>query len=178
MLALVYQAFTGTQWVTTLELTPDAWATSPETHVLHRANATTPARTFLPYLGDYIRIVSVGAEFFGVFCGNNTPNMANFPSGVSYQRNANWTTNQLLGTDGVTVVGVSIDPFFFTWSEQIVPRGVVPQPRGVATGPITRGRSPILPSPIGRTPPVSQPPSPIDPGPERPAANPPTQLDL
>ncbi len=177
MLALVYQAFTGTQWVTTLELTPDAWATAPETHILHRASATTPARTFFPYLGDYIRIVSVGTEFFGVFCGSNTPNMADFPSGVSYQRNANWTTNQLLGIDGVTVVGVSIDPFFFSWSEQIVPRGVGVQPRGVATGPITRGRSPILPSPIGRTPPVGQPPSPT-PGPLAPTADPPTDLDL
>jgi len=41
------------------------------------------------------------------------PVKANFPCGVTYQRNVNWATQTLLGNDGVTPVGVSIDPFFF-----------------------------------------------------------------
>ena len=42
--------------------------------------------------------------------------MANFPSGVTYQRGADWVNHVLLGTDGVTAVSPSIDPFFFQWS--------------------------------------------------------------
>src|SRR5205085_10378091 len=79
LLGLAYQQFTGTQWVTTLELTSNAWASAAETHVLHRAPFGTPARTFLPYIGDYIRLLAVGKDFYGVFSGNNTPDMANFP---------------------------------------------------------------------------------------------------
>jgi hypothetical protein len=116
LVGLLYQAFTGTQWVTTLELTANAWGTPAETHVLHQAPSNAPAYTFLPYIGDYVRLLAVGSDFYGVFCGNNTPNMVNFPSGVSYQRNANWSTHQLLASDGATTVAVSIDPFFFHWS--------------------------------------------------------------
>lgn len=177
----VYQAFTGTQWVTTLEVTSNAWATAAETHVLHQASSTTPARTFLPYLGDYIRLLAVGTDFYGVFCGNNTPDLANFPSGVTYQRNANFSTHQLLASDGVTPVAVSIDPFFFHWAEGIVPI--------ITRGPINRGpinRGPITPAPISRGPvitpgPISrEPPAPVDPGPlnPNPSGAAPTDLQL
>jgi hypothetical protein len=120
-------------------------------------------------------LLAVSADFYGVFCGNNTPNMANFPNGVTYQRAADWTNHRLLSTDGVTVVQPSIDPFFFRWSETIVPRG--PITRGPVTrspiinrGPVTRG--PVVPAP-------PQPPEPIvrDPGPLRPARGA-TELDL
>jgi hypothetical protein len=40
------------------------------------------------------------------------PDQSHFPSGIRYQRNANWTTKTLLGTDGATAVAPSIDPFF------------------------------------------------------------------
>jgi hypothetical protein len=90
-----------------------------------------------------------------VFSGNNTPDPANFPSGVTYQRNANWTTHTLLSTDNVTPVPASIDPFFFHWTE-----------RPIVRGPITRvpiQRKPIIPiDPIVRTPIVR------DPGPIKP----------
>src|SRR5262249_2123429 len=69
LVGLLYQQFTGTRWVTTLELTRDAWATPAEVHVLHSAPSNVPARTFLPYLGDYVRLITVGNSFFGVFCG-------------------------------------------------------------------------------------------------------------
>ena len=39
--------------------------------------------------------------------------LANFPNGVTYQRNANFATQTLLNNDGITPVNVSIDPFFY-----------------------------------------------------------------
>src|SRR5262249_43834073 len=60
-----------------------------------------------------VHLMAVGRNFYGIFSANNTPDMANFPSGVKYQRNANFTTKQLLAVDNKTPVAVSIDPFFF-----------------------------------------------------------------
>jgi hypothetical protein len=115
---LLFQEFTGTQWVTQLELTDDAWASPPQNLVLHRASSAVPVRTFLPYIGDYVRLLAVDEDFYGVFCGNNTPDLANFPNGVTYQRNANFATQTLLDVDNITPVAISIDPFFFQWSEE------------------------------------------------------------
>jgi hypothetical protein len=115
--ALLIQEFTGVQWVTQLELTDDAWATPAENLVLHRAPSAVPARTFLPFLGDYVRLLAVDRDFYGVFCGNNAPDLADFPNGVSYQRNADFAARTLLDLDNLTPVAVSIDPFFFQWSE-------------------------------------------------------------
>jgi hypothetical protein len=116
LVGLMFQQLVGAgaaaQWTTRIELTQDAWATPATRHIVHRALASQPPRDFLPYLGDYIRMVAVGHEFFGTFCGSNLPDMASFPHGVTYQRNANWTTHTLLRADNVTPVPVSIDPFF------------------------------------------------------------------
>jgi len=75
--------------------------------------ADTPIADFDPYLGDYAHLMAVGQDFYGIFSANNTPKKSNFPNGVVYQRNANWTTNALLGVDNTKPVGISIDPFFF-----------------------------------------------------------------
>jgi hypothetical protein len=40
------------------------------------------------------------------------PDRANFPNGVVYQRNADFTSRKLLNLNGTTV-NASIDPFFF-----------------------------------------------------------------
>jgi hypothetical protein len=167
LVALAYQAFTGTTWDTKLELTSDSWATAVTPLVLHTAPSATPLAQFLPYIGDYIRMIAIGSNFYGVFCGNNTPNMANFPNGVTYQRSADFATQRLLSTDGVTVVAPSIDPFFFHWSPTLIPRGPIARvpisrsPVISRTPIVTRG--PILPRP-------PQPPEPIvrDPGPLKP----------
>jgi hypothetical protein len=63
-------------------------------------------------IGDYAGLIAVGKNFYGIFSGNNTPDMANFPNSVTYQRNANFTTHTLLDLAS-SPVGVSIDPFFF-----------------------------------------------------------------
>jgi hypothetical protein len=119
---LAYQQFTGSQWVTQLEVTRNAWATRAETMVLHQAPSNVPVRVAFPYIGDYIRLLAVGDDFYGVFSGNNTPDLANFPNGVRYQRFANFATRVLLNTDNITPVATSIDPFFFHWS-RIKPSG-------------------------------------------------------
>jgi hypothetical protein len=79
--------------------------------------ADTPAMSFIPYLGDYTYIQAMGKDFYGIFSASNIPNNANFPQGVTYQRSANFTTNQLFATNGSTVVAPSIDPFFFKLTE-------------------------------------------------------------
>ena len=176
-LGLVFQQFTGTRWVTQLELTTNAWSTPATTVVLHTAPSNAPARRFLPYLGDYIRLLAVGADFYGVFSGNNTPDAANFPNGVIYQRAANWTTHTLLSTDNVTPVATSIDPFFFHWTDQPVVVGPIHR-QPIERRPIT----PIVRTPINRTPSPVIPRTPepivrrpIDPGPLH---GEPTDLDL
>ncbi|MEU6592017.1 hypothetical protein ABZ923_22785 [Streptomyces sp. NPDC046881] len=113
LLGLACQQFKQGQWVTSLELTSDDWGTTPERHVLHQAPANVPAARFLPYLGDYMRLLTVGRDFYGVFSGNNTPDLANFPEGVTYQRHADFVHHQLLDLDNVTRVPTSIDPFFY-----------------------------------------------------------------
>jgi hypothetical protein len=114
--AFLYQQLTGSapmqRWLTQVERTSDDFATTTTTQ-LADVPATAPAPTFLPYLGDYMDMKAVGRDFYGIFSANNTPNNANFPSGVIYQRNANFSTQTLFANDGITPVPVSIDPFFF-----------------------------------------------------------------
>jgi hypothetical protein len=73
-----------------------------------------PTPTFQPYIGDYTDVVSVGNVFYGIFSASNIPDNANFPLGVTYQRNANFLSRTLQGADSKTTVPVSIDPFFFS----------------------------------------------------------------
>ncbi|HEX9209103.1 MAG TPA: hypothetical protein VF901_01195 [Bradyrhizobium sp.] len=112
---LLYQQLTGSgaarRWVTKFESSTDGTAWKAIT--LATVPADTPPKDFDPYLGDYDHLMSAGKDFYGVFCANNTPKKSNFPHGVKYQRNANFTTHTLLDVDNVTPVQVSIDPFFF-----------------------------------------------------------------
>jgi hypothetical protein len=66
------------------------------------------------FTGDYARLVAAGLDFYGVFPAMNSPAPANFfPNGggtVRFLRNTNGSS--LLGTDGVTVIAQSVDPFF------------------------------------------------------------------
>jgi hypothetical protein len=70
-------------------------------------------------LGDYTHIMALGKNFYGIFPADNTPDLANFPSTatVTYNRNHNFVTKQLLANDGITVVNSSVDPFFFKIEE-------------------------------------------------------------
>jgi hypothetical protein len=114
-IGFLYQQVTGTgagqRWVTHLRRSTDGinW----NDLILATVPATTPLKQFDPYIGDYDHLLAVGQTFFGIFSANNKPDMANFPNGVKYQRNANFTTRTLLNVSGTAPVAVSIDPFFF-----------------------------------------------------------------
>jgi len=114
--AFLYQRVTGSgasqRWVTTVEQSADGGRTW-QSNVLANVPAASPAPQFQPYIGDYIGMTSVGTDFFGIFSANNSPDLANFPNGVVYQRNHDFWTRRLFDVDGTTEVAVSIDPFFF-----------------------------------------------------------------
>ena len=115
----LYQQVTGpaasSQWVSIFERSSDDFATlTSNTLAQTSATAPTPSPNEGTYIGDYVKVQSFGKDFFGTFCANNTPDPANFPSGITYQRNADMTTHKLFGNDGVTQVPISIDPFFFS----------------------------------------------------------------
>ena len=108
----LYQQLTNGRWVTHLVQSKNGFTTTQDT-VLATVPGATPAAQFLPYLGDYDYVYAVGAEFRGVFSANNTPDNANFPSGVRYQRAADFATKTL--SDGAGhPVAASIDPFYFS----------------------------------------------------------------
>jgi hypothetical protein len=111
----LYQQLTGTspnqRWETHFQQSTDGGANWAD-FTLSDTPADTPTVDFYPYLGDYAGLTAVGKDFFGVFSANNTPDNANFPNGVTYQRSANFTTNTLDDGSG-TSVSASIDPFFF-----------------------------------------------------------------
>lgn len=112
---LLYQQLSGTvtnrRWSTHFRFTTNG--TTWLDRVLTDTPASTPVLKFNPYLGDYAHLVAAGRDFYGIFSANNTPNLANFPNGVVYRRNADFSTQRLLAVDGVTEVPISIDPFFF-----------------------------------------------------------------
>jgi hypothetical protein len=118
-LAFLYQQLTGTgnaqRWATHVIRTVDL--TNWVDLVLATVPANTPISVGDPYLGDYVKLQAIDRDFYGVFCANNAPDLANFPQGVQYQRNADFRTHTLLGVDGTTPVLISIDPFFFRIKE-------------------------------------------------------------
>lgn len=115
--ALLYQQFTGSRWVTHLVQSRNGFASIQDT-ILATAPANVPTEQFLPYLGDYDYLLSVGNEFRGVFCANNTPDLGNFPHGVTYQRSADFSKKRLTDGSG-NPVPISIDPFYF--SVEVIP---------------------------------------------------------
>ena len=100
------------RWITQFETSANQGATWSNA-VLATVPAQIPARTFDPYIGDYADLQAVGNDFHGVFSTGNEPDQANFPQGVRYQRNHNFSERTLLGLNGSSPVAVSIDPFFF-----------------------------------------------------------------
>ena len=115
-IGFLYQQLRGTtaatqRWVRHLRRSSDG--ISWDDLVLTDTAASTPVRTFFPYIGDYNHLLAVGKDFYGIFSASNFPDQANFPNGVKYQRNANFSTHELFNIDGVTEVPGSIDPFYF-----------------------------------------------------------------
>ena len=112
VVGFLYQQLSGGRWVTHLVQSHDQF-TSAQDRVLASVPANQPAEQFLPYLGDYDYLLALGNEFRGVFCANNTPDFADFPQGVTFQRAADFSAKTL--NDGAgNPVPISIDPFYFS----------------------------------------------------------------
>ncbi len=121
----LYQQLTGTapnlQWVTHFERTTNAFSTAPTDLILAQF-PDGPCTSFCGAgpIGDYAGLMAIGRNFYGIFSADNTPINGNFPNGVTYQRNANFSTNTLLGLNGTTAITNSVDPFFFSVIERNV----------------------------------------------------------
>jgi hypothetical protein len=111
---LMYQQVKDSKWETHFRRTTDDSGTNWDDITLAKTPSAAPGRVYSPYLGDWARLVAVGTTFYGVFCANNTPDPANFPSGVRFQRNRSATSPPgLLDNNKAAAVAASIDPFFF-----------------------------------------------------------------
>jgi hypothetical protein len=118
---LVYQQLTGTgataRWETHFRRSTDLGVTWNDL-ILAQPLANSPAGLGrLPYLGDYLHLLAQGKDFYGVFSSSNKPDTANFPSGIAYQRNADWANKVLRDLTNTATIAVSIDPFFFKSQE-------------------------------------------------------------
>ncbi len=113
---LFYQQLIGTggssRWVTHLEQTRNMFSNFQDM-VMATVPGNTPILKGVPYNGDYNYLTATDNEFRGIFSANNTPDMANFPQGVHYQRDANFATKKLGDRFGGNV-DISIDPFYFS----------------------------------------------------------------
>jgi hypothetical protein len=103
----------GNRWQTHFQYSKDVFGTATDIVLADLAD-NKGSYTGPNPIGDYAGLISVGKNFYGIFCGFNTPDNANFPQGVTYQRNADFTTHAL--TDlASNQVAASIDPFFFRY---------------------------------------------------------------
>jgi hypothetical protein len=118
---LLYQQLgnpgSGNRWRTHLERSADGFATAPVDLTLADVPDSNGSYTGANPIGDYDDLMTVGKTFYGIFSANNTPNMANFPNGVTFQRNFDPATAQLRDVSNTANVAASIDPFFFKVSE-------------------------------------------------------------
>jgi hypothetical protein len=119
----VYQQLTGTspnlRWQTHLRRSSDGVTWDDVTLSDFPAQgAGAPGGTRI--VGDYMNMIAVGKNFYGVFSAYNSLTSATFPAGVTWQRNKTAPGDpspRFLGSDGTTTVAPSIDPFFFRTTE-------------------------------------------------------------
>jgi hypothetical protein len=155
--ALLYQQLVNVKgtnrWLTHLALSSNQFLTIDSDTILADVLDSGVGATITVIIGDYDNLIAVGSDFYGVFSAHNLPASANFPAGVTYLRNANFTTQQLLAVDNVTPVSASVDPFFFHYSDVGLPwlfalyadlLGRAPDPGGLAywLGQLVAGQSP------------------------------------
>lgn len=100
----------GEDWWDTVFIKANADFTHTVEFRLEEAMAKDPVAPQVPYLGDYMDLVAIGKDFYGVFSSNNDFARSVFPYGVTYVRKAPGTP--IAVGSGVTVP-VSIDPYFF-----------------------------------------------------------------
>ena len=126
-LAFLYQQMTtdagGETWTTQLELTKDDFK-NIDPFTLSKFPASELDSTGgvpivgQPRLGDYLHLLAMGNDFYGIFSASNVPDQSRFPCGVTFQRHKNFTTKKLLDQQNANQVPSSVDPFFFKVTEQ------------------------------------------------------------
>lgn len=118
--AFLYQKVIGSgageRWVTQIDRAADG-VNFTSSLILADVPSNDPPVDFQPYIGDYLHLLAVGKDFYGIFSTSNIPDPTHFPSGVRYQRNANFATHKLFANNGTSIVQSSIDPFFFKLTE-------------------------------------------------------------
>jgi hypothetical protein len=115
---VLYQRVASNHWETHLDRTTDADATVFDDPgvLLANTDATKPTNTIASsvYVGDYASLIAAGKNFVGMFSASNYPDLSTFPSGVTFQRYADWTAHKLYSdATESTEVPISIDPYFF-----------------------------------------------------------------
>lgn len=120
---LIYQQLTGSgsslTWETHFRSSGLTGNTFTDDTLSLFLDSDLSASTISPSLGDYLEMESVGNTFYGVFPASNRPVAPNFPHSVTYQRNADFNTNQLRNLTNTSNVNISVDPFFFRISPTI-----------------------------------------------------------
>ena len=114
----LYQQVVNNMWKTQFEQTSDDFQTTQQPLTLAQFPIQPP-----PYqsccsnifLGDYLHLMAVNNDFYGVFSSNNNPDRSHFPCGVNFQRRED--QKKLRDLQGKEV-SPSIDPFFFKVTEQ------------------------------------------------------------
>ena len=104
--------------MTQFERTTDDFTSTPNPETL----AKFPVNEFSPtcgkvFLGDYIHLMAVDNNFYGIFSSSNKPDRLAIPYGVNFQRRKDFNSMKLLDLQG-REVSPSIDPFFFKVAEQ------------------------------------------------------------
>jgi hypothetical protein len=105
-------------WVTQLQLTKDDFKTvTPPLTLAKFPVCELDSIRGQPRLGDYLHLMAVRNDFYGIFSAMNEPEESRFPCGVTFQRRKDSIRKTLLDLDGSEVCP-SVDPFFFTVTEE------------------------------------------------------------
>jgi hypothetical protein len=107
----------GDVWTTNFERGEDGFATKPTVITLSNFPVSELEPPWQPFLGDYLHLMTVDKDFYGIFSASNKPDKTRFPSGVVFQRNADFAAKKLLTEDGSAQVRISVDPYFFKVTE-------------------------------------------------------------
>ena len=107
-------------WETQFEQSTDDYKTVQQPLILAQFPTQPPlyyqSCCYSIFLGDYLHLIAVNKDFYGIFSSNNNPDRLHFPSGVKFQRRESGDHKKLLDLQGHDVTA-SIDPFFFKVTE-------------------------------------------------------------
>jgi hypothetical protein len=99
-------------WMTSFERTNDDYATKPDSCTLAMFPVDELQADGQPFLGDYLHLMAVGNDFYGIFSSSNVPDGTRFGCDVHFQRYVDFNKHLLLD-ENKKPVAPSIDPFFF-----------------------------------------------------------------